>query len=91
MPVITLNNVAVLLLIVINIIGFITVKSDKYRAIKKRWRVPEKKLFLISILGGCLGVYAGLVMYRHKTRRWSFMLGIPLIMLIQVFITLYWL
>ncbi len=90
MSVIVIKNIAILLLIFINIIGFITVKSDKYRAINKLWRIPEKKLFLISILGGCLGVYAGLVIYRHKIRRWSFMLGIPVIMLIQAFVTVYW-
>ncbi len=72
------------LLAVINIIGFILAGSDKRRARKKMWRIPEKAFFIISAIGGCPGVYIGLLTYRHKTKHWYFMFGIPAIFILQL-------
>jgi Predicted membrane protein len=68
---------------IINIFGFIIVAVDKYKAKRKLWRIPEKLFFIISLLGGCPGVYTGLLVIRHKTRHWYFMYGIPAIFLVQ--------
>ena len=73
-------------LIIINMAGIIIVAADKRKAIRKRWRIPEKTFFLIALLGGSPGVYAGLLIFRHKTRHWYFMLGIPAIIILQAFI-----
>lgn len=72
------------LLAVINITGFIMTGSDKRRARKKKWRIPEKAFFIISALGGCPGVYIGLLAFRHKTKHWYFMYGIPVIFALQL-------
>lgn len=58
--------------------------SDKSRAIKGKWRIPEKSLFLMSILGGSIGTWAGMYLFRHKTKHWYFVIGMPLILVLQV-------
>ncbi|OPZ92763.1 MAG: hypothetical protein BWY74_01433 [Firmicutes bacterium ADurb.Bin419] len=80
---------AVILIGVINIIGFVIVGADKNKAKKKLWRVPEKTFFLIAVLGGGAGVYIGMLFFRHKTRHWYFMVGIPAIFLVEAAITLF--
>lgn len=74
----------VIYVITINIIGFILAAADKYKARRKLWRIPEKTFFLLAILGGCPGIYSGLLLFRHKTRHLSFMLGIPVIFILQL-------
>ncbi len=69
--------------IVINIIAAIVTAADKYRAVHKKWRVRESVLLLLAFAGGGAGVYVTMLLVRHKTRRLKFMLGIPLIMLLQ--------
>jgi uncharacterized membrane protein YsdA (DUF1294 family) len=72
--------------LLINITGFITVAMDKHKARKRHWRIPERTFFLISLVGGAPGVYLGLLLFRHKTRHWYFMLGIPFIFVLQLFL-----
>lgn len=73
-----------IVLAVINTAGLILVVSDKHKAAKKMWRIPEKWFFILSLIGGCPGVYAGLLFFRHKTRHWYFMWGIPAIFALQL-------
>lgn len=68
----------------INILGFVLVALDKYKARKHLWRIPEKSFFLIAIIGGSVGVYISMLLFRHKTRHWYFMLGIPVILALQL-------
>lgn len=82
-------NTIVVLLSIINIIGFIIAAVDKHRARRKMWRVPEKTFFILALLGGCPGVYTGLLVFRHKTRHWYFMFGIPAIFILQIFMVYY--
>lgn len=77
-------------LVIVNIIGFISMWLDKNYAINKRRRIPEKKLFLIAILGGSIGSIVGIYKFRHKTRHKKFTLGMPLILAMQIILmTLY--
>jgi uncharacterized membrane protein YsdA (DUF1294 family) len=71
-------------LVLLNIFGFILVSLDKYKAKNRLWRIPERSFFLLSILGGSVGVYLGLFVFKHKTRHWYFMTLIPLILIAQV-------
>ena len=71
-------------LISINIIAFLIILIDKRRAIKKKWRIPENNLLLISLLGGCFGMYISMYLYHHKTKKLKFKL-----VLIFCFIWLY--
>ena len=56
---------------------------DKHRAQRHQTRIPERTLFLLSILGGSLGALAGMQLWRHKTHHHSFRIGIPAILLMQ--------
>lgn len=58
--------------------------ADKIKARKNLWRIPERVLFLTAILGGSLGSLLGMYAFRHKTKHFSFILGMPLIFAIQV-------
>ncbi len=73
-------------LIAISIIAIIITIYDKLCAIGRRWRVKENTLMLISALGGSLAMYITMLIIRHKTRHIKFMLGIPLIIIIQLII-----
>jgi uncharacterized membrane protein YsdA (DUF1294 family) len=72
--------------IIINIIGLFSMLIDKRRAIKKIWRIHEKTLFLIAILGGSIGSNIGMRLFRHKTKHWYFVFGMPAILIIQLVI-----
>lgn len=77
-------NTLYIFLALINLLGFTAAASDKRKARRKLWRIPEKTFFLIAAAGGCIGVYSGMLLFRHKTRHWYFMVGIPAIFIIQV-------
>jgi uncharacterized membrane protein YsdA (DUF1294 family) len=57
--------------------------SDKRKAIKDKYRIPEKKLFRWAILGGSIGSILGMQMFRHKTRHPIFVVGMPLIFILE--------
>lgn len=69
---------------VMNLIGFIIMGIDKRRAIKRLWRIPESTLFIIALIGGSIGSILGMYLFRHKTRHWYFVYGMPVILLIQI-------
>ncbi|MGN0343003.1 MAG: DUF1294 domain-containing protein [Roseburia sp.] len=71
-------------LLVINLAGLAVMGIDKKKAVRHAWRIPEKTLFLVSILGGCLGTWIGMYLFHHKTKHWYFVLGMPLIFVIWV-------
>ena len=54
------------------------------RGRKPRRRIPEKTLFLIAALGGSLGVLLGMYTFRHKTKHWYFVVGVPAILAAQL-------
>ncbi|MBQ8814086.1 MAG: DUF1294 domain-containing protein [Lachnospiraceae bacterium] len=71
-------------LIVINLVGFIQMYVDKRRAKKDKWRIPEKQLFLVALIGGSVGSILGMQMFRHKTKHKSFVIGMPAILILQI-------
>ncbi len=71
-------------LIVMNLIGLIVMATDKLKARKHWWRIPEKVLFLVSLLGGSIGTWAGMYLFHHKTKHWYFVIGMPAILVIQI-------
>lgn len=70
-------------LIAINLVTFAVYGADKRRARRGAWRVPEKTLFLLSLLGGSVGALLGMRVFRHKTKHWYFVWGVPAILLAQ--------
>ena len=75
-------------LLIVNAIGFLLMLIDKRKAIRRRWRIREKTLFLTAALGGSLGSILGMQLFRHKTMHWSFKLGMPAILAVQVLLAL---
>ncbi len=71
-------------LIIMNLTGLFAMGVDKARAKQKKWRIPEKTLFFIALLGGALGTWAGMYLYRHKTKHWSFVLGMPILFVAEL-------
>lgn len=84
----TVQNI-VIYFIVINLIGFFIMWLDKRKAKKGAWRIPEKTLFIITALGGGIGTIAGMYTFRHKTKRIQFVIGFPLITILEI-ITIIW-
>lgn len=76
-------------LIMINVIGFFAMGIDKWKARKQRWRVPEKTLFILSLIGGSLGTLVGMHMFRHKTKHWYFKIGMPVILILHCALAVY--
>ena len=84
------STLAILIyLVIMNIIGFASMGIDKSKAKRGAWRIPEKTLFLIAILGGSIGSILGMKQFRHKTKHKSFTIGMPAILLVQAAIIIY--
>lgn len=71
-------------LAVINIIGFASMGIDKSKAKSHSYRIPEATLFLLAIIGGSIGSILGMQLFRHKTKHWYFVWGMPLILMLQI-------
>ena len=71
-------------LLIMNIAGFASMGIDNAKAKKHAWRIPEATLFLIAALGGSIGSIAGMQFFRHKTKHWYFVVGMPVIFFIQL-------
>lgn len=82
-------KILIIYLLVINVVAFLIFGWDKLQARKNRWRISERTLFLSALLGGGLGGIAGMKVWHHKTRKWYFKFGIPLIVVLQMGAVLY--
>lgn len=80
------KKLMLLYILLINIIGLLSMYIDKRKAKNKQWRIPESTLILISLLGGSIGSYIGMIKFRHKTKHAKFKIGIPLIIFFQIVI-----
>ncbi|WP_226526268.1 DUF1294 domain-containing protein [Metabacillus niabensis] len=65
--------------LLVNMICFLLMASDKKRAVRGEWRIKESTLWLFALLGGAIGGYIGMKVYRHKTKHTSFIVFFPLI------------
>lgn len=78
----------IIYLAVINIITFLIFAYDKHEAKIGGWRISEKTLFILSILGGSIGGILGMYTFRHKTKKWYFKLGFPFILILQILLAI---
>ena len=67
----------------INVVGFLLMGLDKWKAKRSAWRIPEKTLFTAALLGGTVGVIAGMETFRHKTKHGRFKYGLPALLVVQ--------
>lgn len=81
-----LYRILCIYLIVMNALGFLLMLIDKEKAKKNLWRIPEATLLTVALLGGSLGSLMGMRTFRHKTQKPKFFLGIPVILVLHVFI-----
>ncbi len=84
----TIKNI-IIYLIVINLITFITMWWDKHEAKMGDWRISEKALFILVLLGGGIGGIAGMYTFRHKTQKWYFKYGFPIILVLEIVFAVY--
>lgn len=77
-------KIAIVYLLAVNVFGFLLMGWDKGKAKKEQWRVPERRFFLVAILGGSLGCWFGMQKFQHKTKHPAFVIGIPAIFIVQV-------
>lgn len=76
-------------LLFLNIFGFSIMGIDKQKAKRHQWRISEKTLFMVSLLGGSIGTLVGMYFFHHKTKHWYFVVGMPLILIVQSILFLY--
>ncbi len=74
----------IIYLVIINFLGFIIMGIDKLKAKRGSRRIPENTLFMFTILGGGVGTILGMYIFRHKTKKKKFTVGMPIILIIEV-------
>jgi len=74
----------VIYLIVINLIIFLAMWLDKWKAKRGKWRIPENTLLVLVLLGGGIGGIAGMYTFRHKTQKAKFVIGFPVILICEI-------
>ena len=82
-------DVIIYYLIGINIVAFMVYGLDKLLAKLRSWRVPELWLLALAAVGGSVGAYLAMQLFRHKTLHWRFRLGVPLLFILQAALVLY--
>ena len=69
---------------IVNVVVLVVYGGDKLFAKLDSWRVPEKILLLLALLGGSIGALLAMQLFRHKTQHFKFRYGVPVILLLQV-------
>ena len=73
-------------LLLINALALVLMLVDKIKAKNNLWRIPERTLVLSAALGGSVGALIGMYLFRHKTKHPKFTIGIPAILVAQIFL-----
>ena len=79
----------IIYIILINIITFLVMFIDKKKAQKGKFRISESFLFTLVLLGGGIGGIAGMYTFRHKTKKPMFIIGFPLILILEILIVIF--
>lgn len=69
----------------LNLFALLLCGWDKRAARLRRWRIPERALWLSALPGSAAGLYAGMLLFRHKTKKPAFAVGVPLLLAAQAF------
>ncbi len=77
-------KIFIIYFIIINVSGFLSMGFDKYKAKHNLWRIPENTLLLLSFLGGSIGSFIGMKLFRHKTLHPQFKYGVPAFFVINI-------
>lgn len=85
------RNLILIYLAVITVVTFLVYGIDKWKAQHKRWRIPESALLGLAAIGGSVGAWLGMKVWRHKTQHKKFKYGVPAILAAQVALAVWWL
>ena len=86
-----LKYIVLVYLAVITVVTFLVYGIDKWKAQHKRWRIPENVLLGLAAIGGSVGAWLGMKVWRHKTQHKKFKYGVPAILAAQVALAVWWL
>ncbi|MCM3739896.1 DUF1294 domain-containing protein [Oceanobacillus luteolus] len=84
-----MNDSILLFVIAVNVFTLFLMRIDKQKAIKGQYRIPERTFFLLSFLGGAIGTFLGMKLFRHKTKHKRFTIGIPVLIIWNAFAFIY--
>ena len=70
-------------LIAVNVAAWIMYGLDKWKARSGKWRISERNLLIVALIGGSVGALAGMLMFRHKTKKPKFVVGIPVMLVVH--------
>ena len=79
-----ITTIIVFYLVILNVLTFLLYGIDKWKAKHSRWRIPESLLLGMAALGGSVGAWLGMRVWRHKTQHKKFRYGVPAILLAQI-------
>ena len=79
-----IHKISAIYLLVVTVATFAVYGWDKLCAKRNMWRVPEKILLLLALLGGSVGAMTAMAIFRHKTLHLKFRYGVPLILILQI-------
>ena len=71
-------------LLIINVVTFALYGIDKWKAIHNKWRIREATLLITALIGGSLGAFIAMQMFRHKTKKWYFKYTVPAMLVVHV-------
>lgn len=83
------KHLILIYLAAITVVTFIVYGIDKWKAQHKRWRIPESVLLGLAALGGSVGAWLGMQVWRHKTQHKKFKYGVPAILSVQVVVVVW--
>ena len=86
-----LAHIILIYLVVINVATFFTYGLDKWKAKRSKWRIREASLLLLAALGGSVGAWLGMKIWRHKTMHKKFKYGVPAILILHLAIVVFFL
>ncbi len=81
-----LYTLLLLYMLFINVVALIMYGVDKYKAVHSAWRISERVLLLVALIGGAMGAMIGMYLFRHKTRHARFAVLVPLFLVAQLYL-----
>ena len=84
-----MDKTILIFLVVMNLLAFAMYGLDKFYAKAGKWRISEKNLLLVALLGGAVGAYAAMKTFRHKTKHAKFTIGVPLCIVLHLALAVY--
>ena len=84
-----MGKIICIYLLVINIITFLIYGLDKLKAKKEMWRISERVLIVLAMVGGSIGALLGMRVFHHKTQKWKFKIGVPVILGLQITLVIF--